>query len=123
MSSGQYSLNLSSGLQYFFLSTIVHRDIPMIHSRLSKSRQSSMFGNTEPLNNSLGMDFLGNELFCLAQKFRSKNTNRRCPIANFIVLDLGNIDKHLKSVDSNDGVPLQRHYPTRWISRSWRRRW
>jgi len=64
----------------------------MIHRRISQSLQSSSFSNSESLDNSLRMYSLIDELLCLSEKLRSKNTDRGSSIADFIILDLTDID-------------------------------
>jgi hypothetical protein len=69
----------------------------MINGGISQSIQSSPFSNSESLYNSLRMYSFTDELLCLSQEFRGKDTDRRRPIADFIVLDLADINEDLGS--------------------------
>ena len=51
------------------------------------------------------MDLLCNKLFRLPQQLCGENTDARCAVADFIILDLGNVDKNLGgSVVELDGL-------------------
>lgn len=67
----------------------------MVHSRLFQRVQSCPACEPIPLNDRLGMDFHRDQLLCLSQQFRSKYTNRRRPISDFVVLNFGDVDEDL----------------------------
>ena len=67
----------------------------MIHSRLFQRVQSRPAREPIPLDDRLRMDFHRDQLFRLSQEFRGQHANARCPIANFVVLNLGDVDEDL----------------------------
>lgn len=74
------------------------------------------------------MDFHRDQLFRLSQEFRGQHANARCPIANFVVLNLGDVDEDLgRRIVELDGLedrsivigPIKPSLISRNIDASW----
>jgi len=68
----------------------------VIHSRFFQCRQRRCARDPVPLDDSLRMDPLSNQLLRLPQQLRSQNANACGPIPDFVVLNFGNVDQDLR---------------------------